>query len=258
VKAVILAGGRGSRLSELTHEVPKPLVLVDENPILFHIMKIFAFQGVTDFMVLTGYKGHLISDFFLNFMQNMSSIYPINQHFYPESIIYDYASWKIEVIDTGESTMTGGRLLRAKKSLMNEDKFYFTYGDGLANVNLSAISSVNERKNTIATVTAVLPPSRFGKIIYENNLAKEFSEKPTNQKERINGGFFVLRPGVFDYIDDDTSVFENEPLSKICKTGQLSVYEHNGYWSCMDTVRDLEQIRKDSIVSPPPWLKNDF
>ena len=234
--------------------MPKPLVEIDNFPILFHIMNTFAIQGVRDFIILTGYKGHLVSDFFMN-LRSRNGDFEIDLKDgsvrYLSEIQMD---WKVTVLDTGISTMTGGRLLRARNLLSSDKVFYFTYGDGLANVNLNSLLTLHQNLGTIATVTAVLPPSRFGKIKFSNSLAHEFSEKPLSQDDRINGGFFALTPKIFDYLTDDSCVFEEEPLSQLARDSELSVYSHNGYWRCMDTLRDLEQIRSDASTVPVPWL----
>ena len=249
-----MAGGRGSRLSAITDSIPKPLVEVDNRPILFHIMNIFSQQGIKDFVILTGYKGELIADFFSRYNQRYNN-FEIDMKSGQLSYLSDnYLGWKVQVIETGVSTMTGGRLLRAQEYLSGEESFFFTYGDGLANIDLASVLSVNRQTNTVATVTAVLPPSRFGKINYENHMVKEFSEKPIDYGERINGGFFVLRPTIFEYLQGDTCVFEENPLKDLVKDSQLSVHLHNGYWNCLDTLRDLEQIQKDSLKIPTPWL----
>ena len=220
-------------------------------------MNTFAMQKITDFIILTGYRGHLISDFFLNF-QNRNTNFEIDlgsgavQYLTEKKV-----DWTVTVIDTGISSMTGGRLLRAKKYLENEKDFFFTYGDGLANVNLKSLLEVHHNLQTIATVTAVKPPARFGKIRYSNFLASDFSEKPINNEDRINGGFFVLKSEIFNYISGDSSIFEEETLPKLTDVSQLAVFPHDGYWQCMDTLRDLEQIRSDSLLSPVPWLNID-
>lgn len=218
-------------------------------------MSIFAAQGVEEFLILAGYKGHLISEFFLNFRQRNSDF---EIDFSSGNITYfsqNSFNWKVTVVDTGLSTMTGGRLLRAKPFLHKNEPFYFTYGDGLANVDLRSVLSLNQVSNTVATVTAVMPPSRFGKIGFEGLLANQFSEKPVNYSERINGGFFVLRPSIFGFLSDDSCVFEDDPLKRLVEDQELSVYQHDGYWSCLDTLRDLEQIQSDARLSPVPWLQ---
>jgi glucose-1-phosphate cytidylyltransferase len=220
-------------------------------------MKIFAIQGIKDFVILTGYRGQLISDYFMNF-QNLNTDFEVNLG--SGSVRYlreNRNDWNVTVIDTGIASMTGGRLLRAKKFLENEKNFFFTYGDGLANVNLNSLLNIHCSLQTIATVTAVKPPSRFGKIRFSNSLATDFSEKPINNEDRINGGFFVLRPEIFNFISGDLSVFEEDALPHLTKLRQLAVFPHDGYWQCMDTMRDLEQIRVDASLSPVPWLNVD-
>lgn len=251
----MLAGGRGSRLSELTDKIPKPLVEIDNRPMLFHLMSIFTAQGVEDFLILAGYKGHLTSEFFLNFRQQNSDF---EIDFSSRNVTYysqNPFNWKVTVVDTGMSTMTGGRLLRAKAFLHKNELFFFTYEDGLANVDLQFVLSLNQVSNTVAMVTAVMPPSQFGKIRFEGLLANQFLEKPVNYSERINGGFFVLRPSIFAFLSGDSCVFEDDPLKKLVKDQELSVYQHDGYWSCLDSLRDLEQIQSDARLFPVPWLQ---
>ena len=242
-------------MSELTDRIPKPLVEIDNRPILFHVMTIFAAQGVEEFLILTGYKGHMISEFFLNFSQRNCDF---EIDFSNDKVSYfnqNSLNWKVKVVNTGLSTMTGGRLLRARPFLDKDEPFYFTYGDGLANVALQSLLSLNQVSDTVATVTAVMPPSRFGKIGFEGFLASQFSEKPVNYAERINGGFFVLRPSIFDIQSGDGCVFEDNPLKRLVQDQELSVFQHDGYWSCLDTLRDLEQIQNDAKLSPVPWLQ---
>lgn len=218
-------------------------------------MSIFAAQGVEEFLILAGYKGYLISEFFLNFRQRNSDF---EIDFSSGNVTYfsqNSFNWKVTVVDTGMSTMTGGRLLRAKPFLHKNEPFYFTYGDGLANVDLLSVLSLNQVSNTVATVTAVMPPSRFGKIGFQGLLANQFSEKPVNYSERINGGFFVLRPSIFGFLSGDSCVFEDDPLRRLVENQELSVYQHDGYWTCLDTLRDLEQIQSDARKSPVPWLQ---
>lgn len=218
-------------------------------------MRIFAAQGVDEFLILAGYKGHLISEFFLNFRQRNSDfeidLSSGNVTYFSKNPF----NWKVTVVNTGMSTMTGGRLLRAKPFLNKNEPFFFTYGDGLANVNLQSILSLNQVSNTVATVTAVMPPSRFGKVGFEGLFASHFSEKPVNYSERINGGFFVLRPSIFGFLSGDSCVFEDDPLKRLVNDQELSVYRHDGYWNCLDTLRDLEQIQSDARLSPVPWLQ---
>ena len=216
-------------------------------------MSIFAAQGVEEFLILAGYKGHLISEFFLNFRQRNSDF---EIDFSSGNITYfsqNSFNWKVTVVDTGLSTMTGGRLLRAKPFLHKNEPFYFTYGDGLANVDLRSVLSLNQVSNTVATVTAVMPPSRFGKIGFEGLLANQFSEKPVNYSERINGGFFVLKRSVIDRITDDQVVFEKAPLEQLASDGQLKAWQHPGFWQAMDTLRDKHSLEQLWASGKAPW-----
>jgi glucose-1-phosphate cytidylyltransferase len=218
-------------------------------------MSVFANQGIRDFIVLTGYKGHHISEFFTNFHNRFNNL-EINLG--NGSIRYlkdSNLDWNVTILNTGISTMTGGRLRRAKEFLKHESDFFFTYGDGLANVDLDKLVEVHKSCRKVATVTAVLPPSRFGKIQFSDSIASNFSEKPIENDDRINGGFFLLNSRIFDYLSDDSCVFEEEPLTRLASEGELAVHVHNGYWQCMDTLRDLEVLRLDASKSTVPWLE---
>ncbi len=224
MKVVILAGGLGTRLSEYTKTIPKPMVKIANKPIIYHIMKLYAKYGFKDFYIALGYKGDVISNFFKN----------------------NKTSWNVTLVKTGLKTMTGGRLKRLQKYL-NKDTFMMTYGDGVSNVNLKKLLSFHKKNKKIATLTAVRPPARFGNIKLLGNKVKYFKEKSRLDEGWINGGFFVIEPEFFKFILNDQTYLEKEPLEKITKKNQLAAFKHNGFWQCMDTKRDkdyLEQIIK--------------
>lgn len=233
MKAIILCGGKGTRISEETSVIPKPMVKIGNKPILWHIMKSFSLFGINDFILAAGYKGQVIKnniDIFKEFKN-------------------------VEVIDTGENTMTGGRVLKLKKILSKEGKFLMTYGDGLSNVNFSRLLSFHNSHKKIATVTAVHPPVRFGELNIKNDIVETFEEKPQAKAGWINGGFFVLNKEIFEYIEDDHTIFEREPLTKLCNEQQLMAFKHEKFWHCMDTLRDKIVLNKMFNEKNTPWLK---
>lgn len=242
MKVVILAGGKGSRLAELTEIVPKPMVQIGERPILWHIMKHFAHFGHKEFVLALGYKGHVIKDFFLNYK------------LFHASVTVDLASgatglrdggacedWKVHLVETGVSTGTGGRLFRLIPWLC-DGPFLLTYGDGVADVDVSRLLETHRVSGRIATITAVRPPSRFGGLTFDGTIVTEFVEKPQIGEGWINGGYMVFEPRVFDYLDADTDSLETEVLEQLAAKRQLSVYCHEGFWQCMDTLRDLRLL----------------
>jgi glucose-1-phosphate cytidylyltransferase len=241
MKAVILAGGYGTRIGEETYLKPKPLIEIGNKPILWHIMKIFSAQNVNDFVICCGYKGYMIKEFFANYYLHSSDVTLDIKNNKMEVHEKHTEPWTITLIDTGEETMTGGRLKRVEKYLGNE-RFYFTYGDGLANIDLSELLSFHKNTKRIATVTAVRPPSRFGSLSIKKDLVTNFDEKPLGGESWINGGFFVLESDVFDYIDNDLTVWEKEPLEKLAQQSKLSAYKHSGFWSPLDTLRDKKYL----------------
>jgi glucose-1-phosphate cytidylyltransferase len=259
MKAVILAGGKGTRLSEVTESIPKPLVEIDELPIIIHIMDTFSKFGVKDFLVLTGYKGNQISEFFLNYW-NRTSNFSVNiQSGKVQTFNADVSrDWDVTVMNTGYDTMTGGRILRAKKFLELEENFFVTYGDGLANLELDKLLESHLRSKKIATVTAVSPPGRFGNLeLQKNGLVSKFIEKPQNSDSYINGGYFVFNQKIFDYLENDMTVLENEPLGNLASNSQLNAFIHPGFWQCMDTLRDLNYLRELAQLATPPWVANE-
>lgn len=254
MKAVLLAGGYGTRLSEETQIKPKPMVEVGGRPILWHIMKIYSAHGINDFVVCCGYKGYVIKEYFANYFLHMSDV-TFDMRFNQMNVHLGKAEpWRITLVDTGENTMTGGRLGRVREHVGNET-FCFTYGDGVADVNVTELVAFHRAQKTLATMTAARPPGRFGAICLgqEETRIASFREKPDGDGAWINGGFFVLEPEVIDFIADDSTVWEKEPLEKLAHMDQLSAYKHGGFWQPMDTLRDkhyLEQLWKDNRA---PW-----
>lgn len=254
MKAVILAGGLGSRLSEETDLKPKPMVEVGGKPILWHILKIYSAHGIHDFIICLGYKGYMIKEYFANYFLHTSDVTFDMQHNTME-VHQKYADpWRVTLVDTGESSMTGGRLKRVKPYLDPNEDFCFTYGDGVGNVNIPSVIDLHKKNKTLATVTAVMPEGRFGAIQYDDNhFVKEFVEKPKGDNHWINGGFFVLSPKVLDYIDNDSTIWEQGPMQKIASENQMSVYFHNGFWQPMDTLRDRHHLEKLWAEGRAPW-----
>ena len=252
MKAVILAGGLGTRLSEETEMKPKPMVEIGGRPILWHIMKLYTAHGITDFIICLGYKGYLIKEYFANYSLHMSDVtYDLQKN--QMEIHRNYVEpWRITLVDTGEDTMTGGRLKRVKEYLGDED-FCFTYGDGVSNINIRDVVALHKQAGTLATVSAVQPPGRFGAITSDGNRVLTFEEKPHGDGAWINGGFFVLSPKVIDYINDDATLWEQEPMKALAQQGQMSVYFHEGYWQPMDTLRDKRQLEEMWQAGNPPW-----
>ncbi len=252
MKTVILAGGLGTRIAEESAVKPKALVEVGERPILWHIMNIYAFHGFREFVVALGYKGELIKYYFLNY-------YKLNNDLTVdlrggEVKVHDALreDWRIHLVDTGLKTLTGGRLKRLQP-LLKDEAFMMTYGDGVANVDLRALLAFHRKTGRLATVTAVRPPARFGGLQFEGDLVSAFTEKPQIGEGWVNGGFFILEPGVFDYLESDQTSFEREPLERLAADGQLAVYRHEDFWQCMDTVRDVRYLNDLWQSEMPPW-----
>ena len=252
MKAVILAGGLGSRLSEETELKPKPMVEVGGKPILWHIMKTYSAYGINDFIICLGYKGYLIKEYFANYFLHTSDVTFDMQN--NDMIVHqNYAEpWKVTLVDTGNSTMTGGRLKRVKNYLGKED-FCFTYGDGVADIDIAALLALHKKEGRLATVTAVQPPGRFGAIKFTRNHVKGFLEKPPGGDGWVNGGFFVLSPKVIQYVDDDTSIWEREPMQKLAAAKQMSVYFHHDFWQPMDTLREKHLLEELWKSGKAPW-----
>jgi len=252
LKAVILAGGLGSRISEETNLKPKPLIEIGSMPILWHIMKIYSTFDINDFVICCGYKGYLVKEYFANYFLHMSDVTFDIKNNKMEVHRKNAEPWKVTLVDTGLDTMTGGRLRRVKNFVENET-FCFTYGDGLSDVNVSELIKFHKNQHTIVTVTSVQHPGRFGLLDIEGNKISKFSEKPPGDGNWINGGFFVLEPKVFDYLKDDSTVWEKEPLEKLAKDGQLSAYTHTGFWQPLDTLRDKNYLEKLWASGKAPW-----
>ena len=254
MKAVILAGGYGTRISEETTVRPKPLVEIGDKPILWHIMKIYTAYGINDFIICCGYKGYLIKEYFANYFLHMSDVTFDIKNNKTEVLQNGADPWKITLIDTGEKTMTGGRLKRVR-DYIGDEPFCLTYGDGVSNVNIKQLINFHVEQKTLATLTAVQPPGRFGAISLrqDENKIMSFREKTKGDGAWINGGFFILEPGVMDYISDDTTVWEQEPLQKLAHNGMLSAYKHDGFWQPMDTLRDKNVLDELWNSCKAPW-----
>ncbi|MBT4327626.1 MAG: glucose-1-phosphate cytidylyltransferase [Candidatus Nitrosopelagicus sp.] len=243
MKAVILAGGLGTRISEETSSKPKPLIEIGEMPILWHIMKIYSSYGINDFIICCGYKGYMIKEYFANYSLHMSDVTFDMKNNSMEVHHKSVEPWKVTLVDTGLDTLTGARLNRIKK-YVDDDTFCFTYGDGVADINISDLIKFHKNKKKIATITAVQPPGRFGTLEIENDDVLKFIEKPAGDGNWINGGFFVLEPNVCDYIEGDFTIWEREPLEKLAHQRSLSVYKHKGFWQSVDTLRDKNHLEK--------------
>ncbi len=252
MKVAILAGGLGTRLSEKTVDVPKPMVNIGEHPILWHIMKIYAAYGFNEFVIALGYKGDVIKDYFLNYRYRASSL---TVHLGAGEIAIqdgDCEDWTVHLLDTGLDTQTGGRVKRVAEFIGNEP-FMLTYGDGVADVDINRLLSFHRKQGQLVTVTAVRPPARFGGLSFNGALVSKFKEKPQIGEGWINGGFFVLQPNIVDYIEGDSIIFEREPLERVAKAGQLAAYRHDGFWQCMDTLRDVRLLNSLWESGNIPW-----
>jgi glucose-1-phosphate cytidylyltransferase len=252
MKVVILAGGLGTRISEESQLRPKPMVEIGGRPILWHIMKIYSANGINDFVICLGYKGYVIKEYFANYFLHMSDVtFDMKEN--RMEVHQRYADpWRVTLVDTGDTTNTGGRLKRVKEYVGNEP-FCFTYGDGLSNVDLKRLIDFHDKQGTIATITAVQPPGRFGALDVDSNRITGFDEKPKGDKGWINGGFFVLSPKVFEYISGDETVWEKEPLTRLAKDGQLSAFQHRDFWQPMDTLRDKVLLDQLWASGEAPW-----
>lgn len=253
MKAVLLAGGLGTRISEETHLKPKPMIEIGGKPILWHIMKIYSTYGIDDFIVCCGYKGYFIKEYFANYFLHMSDVTFDMSHNKME-VHQKYAeSWRVTLVDTGDNTLTGGRLKRVKEYVKDEEAFCFTYGDGLSDINISDLIQFHKSHKHLATVTAVQPPGRFGSLAISNKQVTGFLEKPKGDGDWINGGFFVLSPKVIDYIGGDEDSWEAAPLINLTKDKQLMAYSHNGFWQPMDTLRDKNHLEELWQSGKAPW-----
>ena len=252
MKAVILAGGLGTRISEETTVKPKPMVKIGGKPILWHILKTYSYHGINDFIICCGYKGYIIKEYFANYFLHMSDVTFDMQQNKMEVHQNNAEPWRVTLVDTGENTMTGGRLARVRKHVGNEN-FCFTYGDGISDVNIRELIDTHEQRKLSVTMTAVQPPGRFGALNLEGNKINSFQEKPIGDGGWINGGFFVCSPSVFDYIEGDDTTWEREPLESLAAEGSLSAYFHKGFWQPMDTLRDKIYLEGLWVSGEAPW-----
>jgi glucose-1-phosphate cytidylyltransferase len=253
VKAVILAGGFGTRIAEETELKPKPMIEIGGKPILWHIMKLYSAHGVNDFIICCGYRGYLIKEYFANYFLHMSDVTFDMTHNTMEVHDRKAEPWKVTLVDTGDETMTGGRLKRVASYLKGETSFCFTYGDGVSNVDLTAEIAFHASHGKLATITAVQPPGRYGALQVKGKAVTGFLEKPRGDGGLINGGFFVLSPKVIDLIARDDTPWESEPLTSLAARGELMAFEHTGFWQPMDTLRDKNQLEKLWDSGRAPW-----
>lgn len=253
MKAVILAGGLGTRISEESHLKPKPMIEIGGKPILWHIMKIYSAHGINDFVVCCGYKGYVIKEYFANYFLHMSDVTFDMQHNKMEVHQHHAEPWRVTLVDTGENTMTGGRLKRVARYVQDEEAFCFTYGDGVANVDISALIHFHKKHGKRATVTAVQPPGRYGSLDIDEGEVRSFVEKPLGDGGWINGGFFVLSPSCLELVNDDSTSWEGMPLNQLASQGELTAFEHKGFWQPMDTLRDRVQLEEMWQSDSAPW-----
>jgi glucose-1-phosphate cytidylyltransferase len=253
MKAVILAGGLGTRISEESINRPKPMIEIGGKPILWHIMKMYSSHGVNEFIICCGYKGYIIKEYFANYFLHTSDV-TFDMQSNKMEVHQQFAEpWKVTLIDTGENTMTGGRLKRVADYVKDEEVFCFTYGDGVSDVNISELIKFHRKHNVHATLTAVYPPGRFGALDIEKNKVVTFKEKPKGDGGMINGGFFVLSPKVLSLLEDDSTVWERGPLEALASAGQIAAYEHHGFWQPMDTLRDKTHLEELWASGQAPW-----
>lgn len=252
MKVVLLAGGFGTRLSELTNEIPKPMVPVGDRPIIMHIMNLYSSYGFNEFIIAAGYKSNYIKSFFSNLSITQSD-FTIDL-FTGDIKVHKFSSlnWKVTIVDTGLNTMTGGRLKRLKDYL-NEETFMMTYGDGLSDINLKESLRHHIKESRLLTMTAVRPPARFGELIIDNSKVTKFEEKPQLHDGWINGGFFICETKVLDYIGGDDEMFEREPMDKLCKIEQITAFKHEGFWQCMDSKKDYDKLNDLWNGGSAPW-----
>ena len=253
MKAVILAGGLGTRISEETHLKPKPMIEIGGRPILWHIMKIYSSHGISEFIICCGYMGYIIKEYFANYFLHMSDVTiemsTNNMDVHRKSA----EDWRVTLVDTGANTMTGGRLRRVAQYLDPSEPFCFTYGDGVSDVDIEALINFHKRQGKLATVTAVSPPGRYGALEIKDGSVKSFIEKPKGDGAKINGGFFVLSPKVIDLIQGDETAWESEPLKRLAQMGELSAYDHDGFWQPMDTLREKNMLQDMWKKDLAPW-----
>jgi glucose-1-phosphate cytidylyltransferase len=254
MKAVILAGGLGTRLSEETVLRPKPMVEIGGKPILWHIMKIYSAHGINDFVICAGYKGYLIKEYFANYFLHMSDVTFDMGKNSMEVHKRNAEPWRVTIVDTGEATMTGGRLKRVKDYL-GDEAFCFTYGDGVSDVDITALIKFHREHGGAATLTAVQPPGRFGALVLNDTRITQFQEKPQGEGAWINGGFFILEPNVVGKIEGDSTIWERGPMEQLAKEGQMHAFKHHGFWQPMDTVREKSHLEELWASGKAPWKK---
>lgn len=252
MKAVILAGGFGTRISEETHLKPKPMIEIGGKPIIWHIMKMYSAHNINDFIICLGYKGYIIKEYFANYFMHTSDVTIDIANNKLEVHQNNAEPWRVTLVDTGDEAMTGGRIKRIS-SYVEDDDFCCTYGDGVGDINISKLIKFHKQQGKHATLTATQPPGRFGALKIKENKVKEFQEKPQGDSSWINGGFFVLSKEVFQYIKDDSTVWEKEPMEQLAKDDQLAAYYHDGFWQPMDTLRDKTQLEEQWDAGNAPW-----
>ena len=257
MKAVILAGGLGTRLSEETATRPKPMVEIGGKPILWHILKMYSYHGINDFVICCGYKGYVIKEYFANYFLHTSDVTFDMAHNKMEVHHKRAEPWKVTLVDTGDESMTGGRLRRVADYVRDEKDFCFTYGDGVSDIDISASIAFHRSHGKAATLTATFPPGRFGALDMENGRVNSFREKPKGDGAMINGGFFVLSPSVLSELKDDSTVWEQDPLVNLADRGELMAFEHTGFWQPMDTLRDKHLLEELWASGRAPWKKWD-
>ena len=253
MKCVLLAGGLGTRLSEETGTRPKPMVEIGGKPILWHIMKIYSYYGINEFIICLGYKGYLIKEYFANYFLHMSDI-TFDMQNNQMQVHNQYAEpWKVTLVDTGDDSMTGGRLKRVESYIKDDEAFCFTYGDGVSDINITDLIQFHKNHGKLATLAAVSPPGRFGALNIQNNMITSFKEKPKGDGIKINGGFFVLSPKVLDLIDNDKTIWEQNPLQDLATNGELCAFNHDGFWQPMDTLHDKNLLENLWQSANTPW-----
>lgn len=253
MKAVILAGGFGTRISEESYLKPKPMIEIGGKPILWHIMKIYSYHGINDFIICCGYKGYVIKEYFANYFLHMSDVtFDMEQN--KMTVHQRYAEpWRVTLVDTGDETLTGGRLKRVADYVKDEEAFCFTYGDGVGDVDITRLIAFHKAQKVKATLTATMPPGRFGALDISGDQVNSFKEKPKGDGGMINGGFFVLSPTVIDYVKGDKTVWESDPLERLAAEGQLAAFHHHGFWQPMDTLRDKNLLEELWQSGKAPW-----
>jgi glucose-1-phosphate cytidylyltransferase len=253
MKAVILAGGLGTRISEETYLKPKPMIEIGGKPLLWHLLKVYSTHGINDFIICVGYRGYVIKEYFANYFLHMSDVTFDMSRNSMEVHSKHAEPWRVTIVDTGEPTQTGGRLRRVRPYLNEQESFCFTYGDGLADIDIKKLVEFHRSKARLATITAVQPPGRYGSLQIREGIVDSFHEKPAGDGAWINGGFFVLEPAVIDLIQDDSTIWERGPMETLARDGQLAAFRHEGFWRPMDTLRDKNQLEEMWSSNRAPW-----